>query len=154
MIDSATFTPVTGAAITLNDDNIPFKRFDVRTDIRGQVLDKQREHGAYDTYTYMGVTHIEAEGDLFGLDSTAYNIRRQALVTALMPPAVPIRGPLGTLAVQFTGKNEVWFIEVTLETSPELPLEANSPSRSTYLIQWHSFTPYWTGLSSGLSFIY
>lgn len=149
MIDSASFTNLAATTIILNDDNIPFTRFDVRREIRSPTVNKALEHGSHPTFTYMGHMEIEIEGDLFGQTSTDYNNKRMALVGALFPPLVAVRGKLGTLTVQFTGMGEAYSADVTLMTSPELPLEAMSPSRSKYMIQFKSFSPYWYGASSG-----
>lgn len=140
MIVSAKYTNIQGFELALNDDNIPFKSFVTRAEIRSATDYREGDHGAYPSNTLVGVRTFDVEGDLFGLDSDDFVARWLDLSRVLMPSYPIVRGTLGTLDIEWSGLTEHLLAYTTLQ-SYEMPLDALSPARAAYQIMWKAFDP-------------
>lgn len=148
MIQSAEFVRVDGFSITLADYAIPFENFGVSRDIRVTETPRSQEHGLWPSPTYLGKMVIDFSGDILGDDSSNYNVQRLALTRAFYPLEIGMQRHIGTMFVQYDGLSERLSAQCALESWPELPLEALSPSAGKYHIQLKAFDPRWYGESS------
>lgn len=148
MITSASFTNrTTGHTLVFNDDSIPFHVFDVQRSTRREDVEKAADHGRWPTNTYLDAMIIRAEGDLIGMDAATYNQKRLEMYGTLMPypHMMGSHQIIGDLEVIFDGMTEEFTAECTLDGMPELPMEALSPGRSRYMINFLAFDPFWYG---------
>lgn len=150
MITQFTFTNrVTGQTLVFNDNNIPFHNLNYERATRREDVDKASDHGRWPTNTYLDSLLIQAEGDILGVDSSAYNQIRLAMNSVLLPYPHMMEGNqfgiVGDIEVTFDGLPEVLTAECTIDGMPELPMEALSPARGRYMINWLAFDPFWYG---------
>jgi hypothetical protein len=128
-----------GREITLNDEFYPLYRFETPVDVRNQDIDKMQDHGQWPTYTYLGKRLIRCEGDIFGKDSDDYIFKRRALIKALIPQGGD--RTIGDLTLRFSGMPEDVRAECTIDGMPEIPIEALSPSRTSFQVTFKCFDP-------------
>lgn len=145
MITGAEFEKVDGYTITLADEEIPFETFLVTREIRVTETERSQEHGLWPAPTFLGKMTIQVTGDILGDSSDDYNLHRLALGRAFYPSEVSKDRYIGTLKVTYPGIAERLTAKVSLESWPELPLEALSPQAGKYNIQLKSFDPRWYG---------
>lgn len=141
MIDSVLFTNVNGESVILNDDHTPVTHFTTSVESRTTERNKAQQHGMWPANTFLGKRILHFEGDLFGDGSSDYVVRRRLMKRVFTPR--PQWSPLkaGTLYMQMTGQPELWRCDCTIDGDPEIPLDALSPERSTYLINLKAFDP-------------
>src|SRR3954462_4629820 len=147
MIQSAEFVRVDGFSVTLADYAIPFENFIVSRDVRVTETPRSQEHGLWPSPTYLGKMVIDFSGDILGDDSDNYNAQRFALTRAFYPLEIGAERHIGTMFVTYNGFPERFSAMCALESWPELPLEALSPSAGKYHIQLKAFDPRWYGES-------
>ena len=137
MIEEAEFVNVNGASITFNDNEVPFHSFSTEVEIRTEVREKAREHGLWPSYQYLGGRRFVAEGDIL-TPIGEYMVKRVQLIRAFMPSG---QRYTGTLRIRYTGINDILESKCVLDGWPELPMEALSPNRGTYMITLLAFDP-------------
>lgn len=145
MIESAEFITVDGFSVILADYSIPFENFTVTRDIRITETPRSQEHGLWPAPTFLGKMVLDFSGDILGDDSNDYNTQRLALTRAFYPMEIGQSRYIGTMYVQYSGMAERFTAKCGLESWPELPLEALSPSAGKYHVQLKSFDPRWYG---------
>lgn len=145
MIESAEFVTIDGFSVLLADDAIPFETFNITRDIRVTETPRSQEHGLWPSPTYLGKMVIDFSGDILGDDSSNYNQQRLDMNRAFYPLELSQSHYIGTMFVQYTGIAERLTAKCGLESWPELPLEALSPSAGKYHVQLKSFDPRWYG---------
>jgi hypothetical protein len=141
VIESARFVNVNGAQVIFNDDDVPFRRFQMTVDTRTSERPKGQRHGIWPARTYLGKRIFNCEGDLLLDTSAEYIIKRIELMNAVMPRQQLGQFAQGTLYIRFTGINEELSAVCAIDGWPEIPMEALSPSRSPYLVNFKSFDP-------------
>lgn len=141
MIDEIVFVHKNGQSLEFNTDAIPFRRFDMEIDVSFDEVKIPQGHGIHPSYTYLGKRIMRAEGDMFGMDSEEYILRRREMLAVLMPYPELYGRAIGDLYIRFTGIPIRLTCECTIEGWPELPMEAMSPGRSSYLASWKAFDP-------------
>lgn len=145
MINSAEFVAVNGFSVTLADDVIPFETVDISRDIRISEVARAQEHGIWPARAYLGKMVITLTGDILGNTSVDYNTARAALMQAFYPYEIGASNYLGTLYLALEGYSERLSCQCTLETNPDFPLAALSPSAGKYNIGLKAFDPRFYG---------
>lgn len=143
MIELCRIDNINGNSFTFNDNaNIaPLREFTSEVDDRFTERQKSQQHGIYPASTLWGKRLFHLTGDLNAPDSATYMTRRMAMVSAVMPRPQLGKKKVGDLVMLFTGMTENLTSEVTLDGYPELPMQALSPGRTSYLINFKSFDP-------------
>lgn len=147
-----------------NTDSAPLTNFDVEPAMRvDSSRDKLMAHGQWPTRSYRGGMSIHCEGDLFGdqqstdlLTSTDYVTKRKSMVLALFgdPDAAIVDEYMGGLRFQPAGETEMWVAQFCTIEAFQAPIEALNPAHSKYLVTFHSFDPWFVGLSSGNKYMW
>jgi hypothetical protein len=140
MIDECFFTNAhTGEVLYFNDDEVPFRTFVSEVEVLIEKRKKAFRRGHWKTRSSKGERIFRVEGDVLRGNSQEYIDKVRTLRRVLnVREGEPV---IGTLSLQFTGMPERIESEVTIEGWPELPIEALSPSRGTYMIAWKAFNP-------------
>lgn len=128
-----------GASVILNNEFYPMLKFESPVDVRTEDKDRMQDHGQWPTFTYLGKRLIRCEGDILALDSDDYIEKRRALIKALLPYRAS--RVVGNLTLRFSGMPEDLTAECTIDGMPELPIEALSPSRTSYQVTFKCFDP-------------
>lgn len=143
MIELCRFDNVNGSSFVFNDNaNIaPLREFTTEVDDRFTERQKSQQHGIYPANTLWGKRLFHLTGDLNAPDSATYITRRLAMVNAILPRPQTGTKKAGDLSLLFTGMTETLTSECTLDGYPELPMQALSPGRTSFLINFKSFDP-------------
>lgn len=130
-----------GETCYFNENDVPFRTLVMEVEVTNEERKKPQDHGYWPTRTYLGKRIFRAEGDLLQQDAVHYIERRQQMVRVLTHQTNEVSDVIGLLGIRFSGMSERVQAECTLEGWPELPMEALSPSRGTYMVAWKSFDP-------------
>lgn len=143
MIELLRFDNVSGDSFTFNDVNniAPTVEFTTEVDDRFTERNKSQQHGIYPASHYWGKRLFHLTGNLQAPDAATYMTRRIAMMKAVMPRPQLGYKKAGDLSVLFTGMSETLKSECTLDGYPELPMQALSPARTPYQINFKSFDP-------------
>ena len=148
MFGNITFTNNQAVTYDFNTDINPVHNFDVIADMRTDTSrEKAQAHGEWPTPTYRNGMDIEFQFDLLADDMTDYVSKRKTLMAALYGSnytGLVSEYQMGTLTIPFTGEAESWDADVMIKecTGPKTWTEG---SYSTFMITFHSFTPYFVG---------
>lgn len=148
MFGTIVFTNNEAVVYDFNTDINPVHDFDVLPQMRiDESRVKPQTHGQWPTPTYRDGMDIEFQMDLLADDMTDYVSKRKTLVAALMGAnftGLVSNYQMGTLTIPFTGEAESWDADVTVKdfSGPKTWTEG---SYSTFMITFHSFTPYFVG---------
>ena len=142
MFATFSITPVGGSALSLNDATYPFT---VTLDTHCEMSErprtpKQSLPGQYPVFTYARNRIWHAEGDIIGVDMADYDVKRLALLAAILPPAAPTARYTGTIeTVDGAGTTYQSLVTLTSYSCPVVPLY---PSVGTYMFEWESDDPF------------
>lgn len=155
MITSLVYIPASGSSVTLNDLNYPIHEFDVETLLDPRDAKKMGQPGQWPTFSYPGAMIIHAEGRILGsgvTPSNDYVTKRLALLDAILPPIGTLTSRIhGTLRIQMDGWTETADADVQV-TQQSVPMRANYPAISEFMITWKSFLPYFEGNSTATKY--
>ena len=143
-----------GAVIEINTNIYPLHDFDPTVSERTVTdRDKMQAHGQWPTYSYRGGMDIHFEGDIFGDTSDDYWTNRLALVAGIFgsPDAAITDRKLGDLIIELSGLTDRMQTEVCV-TAWSAPIRGLYPSTSEFAVTFHSWTPYFIGISSGTKY--
>lgn len=141
MIELCRFDNINGTSVELNDLIAPLTEFSTSVDERFTERNKSQQHGIYPSSTYWGKRLFHFTGSLQTQDSASYIAKRMAMVGAFMPrPQFGIK-KAGTLTMLFTGMSENLTADCSIDGYPDLPMQALSPSRTSYLVNLKSPDP-------------
>jgi hypothetical protein len=152
MITSLQYIPTVGSTVTLNDLVYPVREFDVETLIDVRDYKKMAQPGEWSVYAYPGAMTIHCEGSILGTSSSDYVTKRLALLDAILPPIATLTSRIhGTVRIQMDGWTETADAEVIV-TQQSIPMKANYPAISDFMITWKAFLPYFEGNTSSTKY--
>lgn len=130
-------------SLVLNENIYPLHSFTTEVETRFSEDQKPSSHGIWLGNTWYGKRTIHMEGDILAQNSADYISRRRHMLRVLTPKShLFSRQALGVLNARFTGMGGTALqSEFTLESYPEIPIEALSPSRTTFQLNLKCFDP-------------
>jgi len=152
MIDSLVATNMDSAdTVTLNDENYPLTRFAWNYSLKGEGEQRMRRPGRHKRQSQVDTMTIEMIGSILVDIGDNYWTSRNNLLKVLLPhpDAVElnhVRFDLVVADAAFTIYAE------TVLRDLDVPVEALSPTRSTFQFQWECPEGYW--LDSGGDVVY
>jgi hypothetical protein len=152
MITSLVYIPTTGSTVTLNDLNYPVEVFEVESQIDVREYKKMAQPGEWPVWAYPGAMTIHCEGKIVGTGSTDYVTKRMALLDAILPPIATLTSRIhGKVRIQMDGWSETADADVIV-TQQSVPMKANYPAISDFMVTWKAFLPYFVGTSSSTKY--
>jgi hypothetical protein len=128
--------------LELNDMLYPINNFTTEVDVRFNEQVKPSEHGIWIRNTFYGKRLFHMEGEILADSSGEYIEARRALLSILTPRSRKNpRTPVGWMDIWFTGMPEKVTTDFTVESYPELPMEALAPSVGRFQLNLKSFDP-------------
>jgi hypothetical protein len=140
MIEHAIFEHNSGFTFEFNTNQTPMTSFTTEIQIRGNGQDKARQHGAWPYFGYLGERVFRGEGDILMDASGEYIQSRLDMLKALRLESHLDNRVCGRLILELTGQEEMEAY-CTLDSYPEMPMEALSPARGAYMVALRSFDP-------------
>lgn len=137
-----------------NNPIYPLRVFEITTNIDARDFKKMGAPGQWASFHYPDAMTIHAEGDIIGLGSsdatraTDYITKRLALADAVLPPvSILTARKHGVLRVRFDGMTEDADADVVV-TALSMPMAANYPAKSDFMVTWKGFLPYFVGVNT------
>jgi hypothetical protein len=160
MLTKVEFIPVSGSTVVFNTTDgsgnhlFPLSVFEIVTNIDQHDAKKMAAAGQWPTFHYPDAMTIHAEGHILGVGAsdaaraTSYITQRLALLDGILPPVTLLTSRKhGVLRVRFDGMSEDADADVvTLQQA--VPMAAQFPANSEFMVTWKGFLPYFLGASS------
>lgn len=143
-----------GESLELNNEVYPVDNFTTEVDTRFNEQVKPSEHGIWIRNTFYGKRTFHIEGAILGNDAGEYIDLRRAMLRILTPKShLMPRQAMGKMDIWFTDMAEQLTCDYTIESYPEIPMEALAPAISRFQLNLKCFDPRLYGLErSGKAF--
>lgn len=129
-------------SLELNGDDFPLHVWSTEVDVRNSDDVKTGENGISSGNTWYGKRTFHMEGDILASNSAEYITKRRHLLRILTPKShLGPNTPFGVMDITFDGMSEKVQAEFTLDSYPEIPMEALSPSYGHFQINLRAPDP-------------